>query len=988
MNGRTGKEKALIIKYIIITLLVTSFFVSVILVFYSKLYEEKRTSIIKDGKMSAMQASDLLEKHLGTNIDSIKLTAYALDEMISQNKPDNEIQDYLISQSTAIKTAVDENSTGYYGYINGRFFSGTGWVPPEGYDATKRPWYIKPLSSPGELTVLDPYMDLQSGNTMLALGKTLCDGVSVVSVDISLEGIQAITEKAVMLENADTVMILNRDGLVIAHSDKGEIGKNYSNADETISSYIYTEMRRSGDNYMEVIFNNKHFIVYIADIYNSWRCVSIMDATNVFGQLNLLLVFTAAATFLVVVIILLIMFSSIRRRIISEQLNARLTSLSDIYMALHEINFLTDTFSTIHTSNSDVAAMIGKLSKNPQEIIRNIMTKFSDPSTRHTILDFVDFTKINHRLRNSGTITTEYMNQDRKWRRARFLVSERVSSGKIARAMFLVEDIDTEKRERDQTLEAVRLMNEQISSVANIYFAMHDIDLKNNTLNEIKTRVQHVTDLIGGRTENAQEIMYAVMDQMAHESAKAQIHEFIDLSTLNERLKNTNTITEEFLSCKEIWSRARFIVSKRANDGTIEHVLWLVEGIDKEKRRRDNLANMSERAVAANEAKTTFLSNVSHNIRKPIHAMLGMNELVLRECGDGKIKTYSENIRNSGTTLLGLIGDVFDISEIEAGRTKMVASDYDLTCTISDIVNMVQTDADSRGIGFTLDIDKNTPKLLHGDETHLRQVLMNLTNNAVNSTTKGIVTLGVHYHDIPDDKESIMLDISIRDSGAGMSPNVIEEPGNDTESTDETQSLAVNIADKMLNLLESSLKIESKKGLGSILSFSIKQGVISREPIGDYEGSYKNALKKRSAYRRKFRAPEASVLIADDIPVNLILLSKLLENSEIHADTAMSGAEALKLAKEKKYDVMILDQMMPEKNGVEMLRDIRCDKASPNVLTPAICLTANSVSGAREKYIDVGFDDYLSKPLDPERLDEVLIKYLPEDKVELMSPEN
>lgn len=987
MSGRTGKQKALIIKYIIGTLLVMVFFVSIIHIFYTKLYEEKRTSMIKDGKMSAMQAAELLEKYLSTSIDSIKLSAYALDEMIKENKSDSEIQDYLIRQSTAIKTAVDENLTGIYGYINGRFVNGTGWAPPEGFEPTKRPWYIKPMSSPGEITILDPYLDIQTGNVMLALGKTLCDGVSVVSVDVSLERIQAITENAALLENADTAMILNENGIVIAHSDKGEIGKDYSSSDDTMSSYVYTEIRRSGANYMEVNFNNKHYIVYTADLQNHWHSISVMDATAELSQLDLLFVFTAAATFLIIVIILAIMLSYARRRIISEQLNAQLTSLSDIYMALHEINFLTDTFSTIHTSNSDAAAMIGKLSKNPQEIIRNIMTKFSDPSTRHTILDFVDFTKLNHRLRYSNTITVEYMNQDRKWRRARFLVSERVSSGKIARSLFLVEDIDTEKRERDETLEAVRLMNEQISSVANIYFAMHDIDLKNNTLDEIKTKVQHVTDLIGGRTENAQEIMYAVMDQMAHESSKAAIREFIDLSTLNERLRNTNTITEEFLSSKEIWSRARFIVSERAPDGTIEHVLWLVEGIDKEKRRRDRLTHLSENAVAANEAKTNFLSKVSHNLRTLIHSILGMNELVLREPDKNKIQTYSEYIRSFGTTLLGLVNDILDISEIESGRSKMITSNYDLSYTINELANIVQTDTDSRGIGFELDINSETPKMLCGDETHLRQILMNLLNNAVNSTTNGVVTLGVNYHDISDSKESIMLDVTIKSSGTGQSPTVTDKSGSSDESTYDMQGLSVNVAESFLKMMGTSLNTEIENGTGLVLSFSIEQKVISREPIGDYEESYKNAIKKRSAYRRKFRAPKAAVLVADDIPVNLMLLSKLLESSEISTDTALSGSDAIKLAKKKKYDIIILDHIMPEKNGVETLREIRRDKNSPNCLTPAVCLTANVVSGAREEYIGEGFDDYLSKPLDTEHLDEVLLKYLPEEKVERLSPD-
>ena len=824
MSGRTGKEKALIIKYVIVTLLVTAFFVGVISVFHNKLCEEKLGSMVKDGMVSAIQAANVLENYLNTNIDTINLTAYALDEMITENKPDSEIQKYLDWQSAAIKNSIDKNSTGIYGYINGRFFSGTGWTPPDNFDATKRPWYLKPLSEPGVITVLDPYVDVQTGNIMLALGKTLCDGVSVVSVDVSLERVQAITENAILSENTDTAMILNERGIVIAHSDRSEIGKNYSSGGDSTGSAILAELNRLGENQFELSYNNSRYMIYAADLQNDWRCISVMDVTPVLKELNMLFAFTAAATFLIVVIIFLVMLNSGRRQIMSEQLNAQLTSLSDIYMSLHEINFLTDTFSTIHTSDSNIDAMIGKSSKNSQELIRKIMTEYSDPSSRADILDFVDFTKLNHRLKDCDTTTIEYMNQDKKWRRARFLVSERVTSGKIARAMYLVEDIDAEKRDRDQTLEAVKLMNEQISSVANIYFSMQDIDMKNDTLNEIKSKVQRVNDLIGGRKEHAQEIMYAVMKQMSHESTRASILEFIDLSTLDERLKNTNTITEEFLSSKEIWSRARFIVSKRAPDGTIEHVLWLVEGIDTEKRRRDRLMNLSERALAANEAKTSFLSKMSQNIRTPIHSMLGMNERIMSECGDEKIRTYSENIKNTGTSLLGLIDDILDISGIETGKSQISIVDYDLSRMIDDLVNMVQAVTDSKNIGFTLDIDSKIPNKLRGDEKHLRQILMNLLNSAVDSTRKGSVALCVHGDDTTDEPDSVLLSFSIRYPRKDVSAEV-------GGSDENAQSLAVIIAESMLKAMGYSLIIGSGNDGGSTLSFSIKQTVISREPI-------------------------------------------------------------------------------------------------------------------------------------------------------------
>ncbi|MBQ3843066.1 MAG: response regulator [Ruminiclostridium sp.] len=983
MNGRTGKEKALVIKYIIGTVLVAAFFVGIIFAFYNKLYEEKRASIKKDGELSAIQAADLLEDYLYANIDSIKLTGYALDQMLAENRSESEIQDYLVAQSTALISAVNENSSGIYGCIKGRFYSGTNWEPPEGYDAKSRPWYTRPLEDPGELTVLDPYLDLQTGNMMLALGKTLRDGESVISVDLSLDRVQLITENATLFENADTEMILNERGVVIAHSDIGEAGKDYGSETGTFGAAVFEKLRSTNDDCFELNFGNRHYIIYAAEIQNDWDVISVMDTTEVFGQLNILFILTVAAAFVIIVIIAAIMINSGKRQLMAEQLNGQLSSTADIYISLHEINFITDTFSVVRSTNKEADKIVGKSRHNCQELIRKIMETCSDPSSRDEILDFVDFTTLNHRLKDCSTITSEFLSVDKKWRRARFIVSERVPSGKVARAIYLVEDIDRERRERDQAQEAVRLMNTQISSVANIYFSMHDIDLQNDTFNEIKTRVQKVTDLIGGRREHAQSVMYAVMDQMADDSSRRTIHEFVDLSTLNERLKKTNTITEEFLSIKGVWSRARFVVSERAPDGTVEHVLWLVEGIDAEKRRRDKLINMSERAIAANEAKSSFMSKVSHNIRIPINSILGMNELILRECGDKSIREYSENIRTSGAMLLGLVNDILDITSIEEGRAQITAVEYDISCLISDLVNMIQPEADRKGLKLSIETDSSMPRLLRGDEVHIKQAVMNLLTYAVNTTNKGDITFCVNYDEIPGSSgDLIVLDIAVKDTG--MKPVKLGELLSGGDGEENTDSLVLIIAEGLLKVMGSTINAESMYGEGAVLFFRIKQEAVSREPLGDYDRTYRRTLEKRSTYREKFRAPGANALIVDDVPVNLMLTQKLLDRTEIHTDSALSGEQAVKLAKEKKYDVIILDQSMPGMSGVETLRAIRADEDSPNVGTPAICLTANAVFGAREQYINEGFDDYLTKPLDPDKLEELLIKYLPDNKIMIM----
>ncbi len=987
MGKATTKEKLLILKYVIVTLLVAALFSAVLFGFHNRLHTEITESMVKGGKLSATEASDLLDNYLDVNIDCVSLTAYALDKMITEGRQDSEIQTYITEQSAAFTNAVNENVTGLYGYINGRFFSGTGWVPPEDYDATIRPWYTKPMSQPGVLTILDPYVDVQTGNVMLAVGKTLCDGKSVISVDVSLDRIQAITEKATMFENSDTVMILNEGGIVVANSDAKQVGRDYGTETDTFGAAVFSKILLDTNDHFELFFENRHYLIYAAEIRNGWHCVSVMDVTEKFAKLEIMLLLTALTALTTLVILTVIMIRAGRRQLKAEEMNNQLSATSDIYVSMHEINFVKDTFVVIRSSVDEVTEFVGNTRSHCQEMINKVMESRSDPSSKEAILEFVDFTTLNHRLIDRDTITTEFLSSDGKWRRARFIVSERLQGGKVASAIFLVEDIDAEKRERDMTSEAVTVMNEQIASIANIYFSMHDIDLPSDTFSEIKNKVQRVSDLIGGRTDHAQETIYSVMDQMTSEVSREIIHEFVNLSTLNERLKDTNTVTEEFLSHKGVWSRARFVVSKRAPDGSIEHVLWLVEGIDAEKRRREKLITLSEKAVAANAAKSSFLSRVSHNIRMPVHAILGMNELILRENKDKNVRLYAENIRNSGSTLLGLANDLLVISGIEAGKTRITPVKYDVSCMISDLANMIQPEADSRGLALTLDIGSDIPRMLRGDDTHLKQVIMNLLNNAVNNTEKGSVTFSVHYEDIPAEHGKIMLDVSVKDTGSGMKPEDVEKLLASDSANESSESIGITIAATLLKMMGSKLRAESMPGLGTMLYFRIKQDVVSREPLGNYEAAYKRAVEKRRAYCEKFRAPEASALVADDIPINLMLMNKLLSSTGIHTDTALSGEQAVKLANSKHYDIIILDQIMPEKNGVETLQEIRSGKESKNTRTPAVCLTANARFGSREQYISVGFDDYLTKPLDPEKLEETLIKLLPKEKIEFIKEE-
>ncbi|MCR5099426.1 MAG: response regulator [Lachnospiraceae bacterium] len=550
MNTEKSKdEKKLVIRNSITAILMIIFFSAIILMYYGMLYRAQRTNIIKEGEMTAEDAADHIDSYLSTNTDAVKLASYTLDGMLRSHRSDSEIQDYMVVQSTAVRSAVIENMTGLYGYINGRFVSGTKWVPPEDYVATDRPWYTNAMAHPGEVAILDPYVDVQSGNVMLALGKTLCDGESVLSLDVSLDQVQQLTEDAVSNGNADIQMLLNEKGLVVAHSDKNEVGSNYFEEQDGIGYEISKRLTGEDRYHFDFKYDGARYIVYVVRMQNDWSCISVKDATSIFGSLYTILFVTIFA----------------------------------------------------------VASVI------------------------------------------------------------------------ILLSIFMT--------------------------------------------------------------------------------------------------------------------------------------------------RSNRYLHMSARAMAENEAKSEFLSKMSHELRTPINAMLGMSEMIIRESKEPESVGYSKNIRTAGRKLLGLVDKLLDISKIEAGDVEDMSIDF----------------------------------------------------------------------------ETIF---------------------------DETEESA--------------------------------------------DGS-----------RESFRAPGARILVVDDNPMNLTVFKSLISHTEVIIDTADSGDEGIRLTLGNKYDIIFLDHMMPEKDGIETLHEIREDHDNPNDLTPVIVLTANAISGARDEYQSAGFDDYLTKPIDPVMLEETMRSYLPEDMVEV-----
>ena len=406
------------------------------------------------------------------------------------------------------------------------------------------------------------------------------------------------------------------------------------------------------------------------------------------------------------------------------------------------------------------------------------------------------------------------------------------------------------------------------------------------------------------------------------------------------------------------------------------NLLQSLSDLDSAKRSADD----------ANRSKSDFLANMSHEIRTPINAILGMNEMILRESEDDTILTYAESIGNAGKTLLGLINDILDFSKIEAGKIDIIPVDYDLSAVLNDLVAMISPRAEKKGLALELDFDRDTPRFLRGDEVRIKQVITNILTNAVKYTEKGKVTFHVGFTLI-DDPENVILTVSVKDTGIGIKPEDLSKLFSEFERIEEKRNrniegtgLGMSITKRLLSLMDSGLNVESTYGAGSTFSFSLKQQVLSWSNLGDYKIARRESLTNHRKYKAKFTAPEAKILVVDDNHMNLMVFKSLIKKTRVVTDTAESGDEALFLAAGSKYDVIFLDHMMPGKDGIETLHELRGTEG-PNKETPSVCLTANAISGARDLYCSEGFEDYLTKPINPGELEDLLLHFIPDEKI-------
>lgn len=658
----------------ITSVMVVVFFVAIIITYNILLYASVRDDILKSGEMSAYKSAEQFDNYLSTGVDTIKLTSHELDELMRKEATPDELTDYLVRETEVVMKALVHNTTGLYAYIHGEFYDGSGWVPDDDYDPESRPWYKGAVQHKGNVAIVDPYLDMQTGSVLITLAKTLGDGKSVVALDLTMDEIQEMIEQDKADESVIARMVVSGSGIVVAHSDKSQCGRNYLEEDG-IGHEILTRLRDGNDQSFEVKHKGKAFIIYAMGIGSDWYAISVAKSELSYTPLRIMIASSIASIILTIAVLSYILLRSAKRGIVAETLSSQLLSASDIYLSLCEIDLVKDTITGIKKMN--LLDDEDETGLTVQEVFTRKMKMIPDSPTKKAALEFVDFSTLGERLKDTNIVTLEYLTFDDLWIRARFVASGRDENGKLTKVLWMAENIDEEKRTRDRLTEQTQKLTSQLSSSADIYMSLCDLDVINNEVTAIKNVNPAIEKIVASCDHNMQELFFKIMTNLPESPTKQAAIDFCDMSTVDERMGNSNSLTLEYISYGNIWVRARYVVSERTETGKISHVLWMLENIDEEKKARDVLTHRADKlTVQLSSTADIYISVcdldiINNTISEIKNEDPDISEFVNR-CGDKMQEVMSDIMsRLPESQTKQAAAEFVDFSDIDARMGKL-----------------------------------------------------------------------------------------------------------------------------------------------------------------------------------------------------------------------------------------------------------------------------------------------------------------------------
>ena len=476
---------------------------------------------------------------------------------------------------------------------------------------------------------------------------------------------------------------------------------------------------------------------------------------------------------------------------------------------------------------------------------------------------------------------------------------------------------------------------------------------------------------------------------VSYNRAAAHIFTSLPAHKLGENIRVVEDFREEMLNENIPWS---FSISgqhyechsKQIMDenGRKQGCVILVLDMTDIKAYINEIKRVRQQAEKANIAKSEFLANMSHEIRTPMNAIIGLNDIIIEECGDTQIYAHAKDVQSAAKNLLAIINDILDLSKVEAGKMELVYTNYHLKTVADEVVSMMDMAASKRGLLLKYECDDTLPCRYNGDEGRIKQILINIINNAIKFTKEGYVRVYITGEPgtNPDEER---LTFRVEDTGCGIRPEDLEKIFEDFRQVDskknrsvEGTGLGLAIVKHLVELMGGAIHVESVYGEGTVFTITVPQKIVDRRSIQEVPETPETELDRVEL----FTAPDLKVLVVDDNVINRKVARGFLKSYEFALDEAESGPEAIELVRKNRYDIIFMDHMMPMMDGIEAAEIIRRDCGENGTAPAIIALTANAMEGMRDKFLSKGFQDFIAKPLDRKALGQLLAHWVPEER--------
>lgn len=476
---------------------------------------------------------------------------------------------------------------------------------------------------------------------------------------------------------------------------------------------------------------------------------------------------------------------------------------------------------------------------------------------------------------------------------------------------------------------------------------------------------------------------------VSYNPAAAGIFEELDIHAVGKHIRELKGFPQEMLG-EDV--QEEFSLNHRFYQGHVRQILdrfgkntgyvILILDVTETRNYIEEIKRFREQAEQANIAKSAFLANMSHEIRTPMNAIVGLSDVIMEESRGRKVYEYACDIKSSSRNLLALINDILDLSKVEAGRMELVSADYHLKTLVNEVLNMMDIVASQHGLMLESEFDMSIPCRYLGDEGRIKQILINILNNALKFTKEGHVRISVAgVQGETEDMERIIF--RIEDTGCGIREEELEGIFDNFRQLDlkrnrtvEGTGLGLSITKRLVELMQGEIRVQSVYGEGSVFTVEIQQKIVDRRPLSEVP----EAEAKKEEKIEPFVVEDCDVLVVDDNLINRKVARIFLQSYGLHIDEAESGPEAIECVRRKRYALIFMDHMMPKMDGIEAVNIIRNECGKNGSLPVIIALTANAMEGVKESFLANGFQDFITKPLDRRPLHEALMKWIPAEK--------